>query len=72
MRARARPGHLRDRALAQLEHIAEKNDPVGSLECPDQALEGAGAAREVMTADGAKVKVGHDSGLHPEHGASRA
>ena len=66
----ARLEQVRQRALAQLEEVAE-HDPVGGRERGGQPLERA-RRRRVGAADRAEVQVGDDRGRHPRDGGSTA
>ena len=57
-------------ASAQLEHVAEEHDPLGTVERGEQPIERLGVAREVVPARGAEVEIGKDRGLHRVDGGS--
>ena len=69
-----RRGHLQrlgERALAQLERVAEQHDPVGAAERLDQPLAHVRVARDVGAAERAEVQVRDDRRPHSRDGGSR-
>ena len=53
-----------DRALAQLERVAQQHDPIGALERGDQPLERPGAPQHVGLVQRTEVEIGDDGGAH--------
>ncbi len=56
-------GHGR---LAQLQHVAQEDDPVRALDGGHEPLERALAARHVEAAGAAEVKIGEDGAAHSQ------
>ena len=48
----------------------QEHDPLGAIERGEQPIERRGAAREVVPARGAEVKIGEDRGPHRVDGGS--
>ena len=58
---------LRERALAQLDDVAEQHQPVGARDRLGQRLERLSLARDIGGGQDAEVKVGDDGRPHPPH-----
>ena len=52
--------------FAQLEHVAEQDEPVGAGELVEQHAADRGVAQQVLAEAAAQVKVGDDRGFHWE------
>jgi hypothetical protein len=59
---------LRERALAQLERVAQHHQAVHAGDRLDQRLERLSAARDVGIRQAADVEVRYDGRAHPGHG----
>ena len=62
-----RPGGVErrgERQFAQLEHVAEQDEPVGGGELVEQDAADRGVAQQVLAEAAAQVQVGEDRGSH--------
>jgi hypothetical protein len=57
--------HLREGQLAQLEHVAEQDEAVGSADLVEQDAANRRVPAEVLAGGAAEVQVGDDRGAHP-------
>jgi hypothetical protein len=53
-----------DGCLAQLQDVAQEDDPLGAFHRGNESLERAVPARHVVAADAAEVKIGEDGAAH--------
>ena len=61
--------HVTRRAMAQLERVAEQDEPVDAVEAGEQDVERGRAREHVGAAGDADVQVGDDEGAHQARGA---